>query len=188
MWIFLCANRFLQNDSLEKHFGVYRLMSGCQYKISFCQILESGRRIKIGNILKLYQAQDGKYESSLKEFVISFSVQPNTPVHQSDLSIYLLFYMKILISHLLWKFAKHWLLLVDMLFTTFIRICTIPKKSKPTSYCKHCVSLLTEVECFSLKCEESDLTLIHLADRGGLKYPFSDVISAVTKMANTCHS
>ena len=55
----------------------------------FVKILRvSDESINIGNILKLYQAQDGKYESSLKEFVRSFSVQPNTPVHQSDLSIY----------------------------------------------------------------------------------------------------
>ena len=39
-----------------------------------------------------------------------------------------------------------------------------------------CISLLTEVE----SCEESDLTLIHLADQGGLKYPSRDIISAVT--------
>ena len=54
------------------------------------------------------------------------------------------------------------------------------KKSKFITYCNHCVALLTELECFSLECEESDLTLIHLADRGGLKYPSNDVISAVT--------
>ena len=38
---------FLQNDSLEKHFGVYRLMSGYNYNISICQILDSERRIKL---------------------------------------------------------------------------------------------------------------------------------------------
>ena len=171
---------FLQNDSLEKHFGVYRLMSGCQYNISFCQILESERRIKIGFILKLYQAQDGKYESSLKEFVRSFSVQPNTPVHQSDLSIYSP------LLHENFDFSPTMEIRQTLAFIGGYAVHNIyknmlySKKSKPTSYCKHCVSLLTEVECFSLSCEESDLTLIHLADRGGLKYPSSDVISAVT--------
>ena len=31
----------------------------------------------------------------------------------------------------------------------------------------------------ALECEDSDLTLIHLADRGGLKYPSDEVINAV---------
>ena len=34
---------FLQNDSLEHHFGLYRMMSGAQYHVSFFQILESER-------------------------------------------------------------------------------------------------------------------------------------------------
>ena len=53
------------------------------------------------------------------------------------------------------------------------------KKFKRLTYCEHCVSLLTDVECSSLECEESDLALIHLADRGGLKYPSTDVIGVV---------
>ena len=82
---------FLQNDSLEKHFGVYRLMSGCNYNISVCQILESERRIKLSNILKIYRAQDSKFETSLKEFVGTFScdMEPdNAATLPTDLSTY----------------------------------------------------------------------------------------------------
>ena len=82
---------FLQNDSLEKHFGVYGLMSCCNYNISICQILESERRIKLSNILKLYRVQDSKFETSLKEFIktISCEMEPdNAESLQTDLSTY----------------------------------------------------------------------------------------------------
>ena len=165
---------FLQNDSRET-FGVYRLMSGCQYNISICQILESERRIKIGNILKLYQAQDGKDEPSLKEFVSGFSVHQDNEVHQPDLSIY---------SSILnekFDFSPTVEVRQALAFIGGYAVHNIcknmlySKKFKSLTYCEHCVSLLTDVECFSLECE-SDLALIHLADRGGLKYPSTDVI------------
>ena len=47
-------------------------MSGCNYNISICQILESERRIKLSNILKLYRSQDNTFETSLKENVDFF--------------------------------------------------------------------------------------------------------------------
>ena len=69
---------FLQNDSLEKYLVVYRLMSGCNYNISICQILESERRIQLSNILKLYRVQDSKFETSLKASVKTFSCENGT--------------------------------------------------------------------------------------------------------------
>ena len=50
-------------------------MSGCNYNISICQILASECRIKLSNILKLYRVQDSKFETSLKEFVKTFSCE-----------------------------------------------------------------------------------------------------------------
>ena len=44
---------FLQNDPLEHHFGLYRMMSGAQYHISYCQLLETERRLKISSILNI---------------------------------------------------------------------------------------------------------------------------------------
>ena len=37
---------FLQTDPLEHHFGLYRMMSGANYHVSYLQILESERRLK----------------------------------------------------------------------------------------------------------------------------------------------
>ena len=52
----------LQNDPIEHHFGLYRMMSGAQYHISYSQILESERRIKLSSMLKLFsEQQDTEY-------------------------------------------------------------------------------------------------------------------------------
>ena len=39
----------LQNDPIEHHFGLYRMMSGAQYHISYTQILQSERRNKLSS-------------------------------------------------------------------------------------------------------------------------------------------
>ena len=45
---------FLQTDSLEHHFGLYRMMSGSNYHISFLQILETERRLKLSSVLTIF--------------------------------------------------------------------------------------------------------------------------------------
>ena len=44
---------FLQNDPIEHQFGLYRQMSGANYNVSVCQVLESERVLKLSKILKL---------------------------------------------------------------------------------------------------------------------------------------
>ena len=44
----------IQNDPLEHHFGLYRQMSGSNYNISYCQILESERRLQLCNLLNFF--------------------------------------------------------------------------------------------------------------------------------------
>ena len=45
-----------QTDKLENRFGLYRRMSGCNYNVSVAQVLESEKKLKIMNILKLSSA------------------------------------------------------------------------------------------------------------------------------------
>ena len=63
---------FLQNDPIEHHFGLYRMMSGAQYNITLCQILETERRIMFSGILKLFSSLTNRPDS-LREFFESFS-------------------------------------------------------------------------------------------------------------------
>ena len=56
---------FLQNDALEHHFGLYRQMSGANYHISYYQIIESERRLKVSSILNLYQSSTKQIQSEI---------------------------------------------------------------------------------------------------------------------------
>lgn len=60
-----------QTDALENRFGKYRRMSGSNYHISVQQVLESERKLKITNLLKLKSFMQG--DVSLKHFLIDFS-------------------------------------------------------------------------------------------------------------------
>ena len=46
-------------------------MSGANYHISYCQTLESERRLKVSSMLKLYQS--GIEQISVQEFIKRFS-------------------------------------------------------------------------------------------------------------------
>ena len=65
----------LQNNPIEHHFGLYRMMSGAQYHISYTQILQSERRIKLCSILKFFSKQQATEYISIKELFLSFSEQ-----------------------------------------------------------------------------------------------------------------
>ena len=68
---------FLQNDPLEHHFSIYRMMSRAQYNVTLSQILETERRIKLSGILKLFFATiPANRPDSLKEFFETFSDSP----------------------------------------------------------------------------------------------------------------
>ena len=68
---------FLQTEPLEHHFGLYRMMSGANYHVSYLQILESERRLKVSNILSLFSDQIVS-TTSLQEFIQSFSSLDST--------------------------------------------------------------------------------------------------------------
>ena len=63
---------FLQTDPLEHHFGLYRMMSGSNYHISYLQILETERRLKLSSLLNMFADQQDSFQS-IQTFVKSFS-------------------------------------------------------------------------------------------------------------------
>ena len=94
---------FLQNDPLEHHFWLYRQMSGANYHISYCQILESERRLKVYSILKLYQSSTEQI--SIHEFISKFSECPDSEPSPPDVSsqvIEVLYQTKLKITILSW--------------------------------------------------------------------------------------
>ena len=57
---------FLQTDPLEHHFGLYRMMSGANFLVSYLQIIESERRLKVSSILKLFSSQSDSSNYSVQ--------------------------------------------------------------------------------------------------------------------------
>ena len=75
---------FLQTDPLEHHFGLYRVMSGANYHISYLQILETERRLKVSNILKLFSEQSQTNSLSIQMFVQSFTSMTAETIETTD--------------------------------------------------------------------------------------------------------
>ena len=80
----------LQNDPIEHHFGLYRMMSGAQYHITFTQILESERRIKLSSILKSFSKKQESDYVNLKGIIEPFSIPPEEKSDSLNLDPYLL--------------------------------------------------------------------------------------------------
>lgn len=59
--VFLCGN--FQTNDLEKRFGRYRQLSGCNYNVSVKQILESEKKLRIKNIISTmpHELNSAKY-------------------------------------------------------------------------------------------------------------------------------
>ena len=55
-----------------------RMMSGFNYHISYLEILETERRLKLSNILKIFAGQQDTSLQSIKSFVKSFSSSDST--------------------------------------------------------------------------------------------------------------
>lgn len=72
-----------QTDNLERRFGRYRNLSGCNYNVSFYQVLESEKKIRLQNLLKSCNPdQDIHYLKS----VLSQENSKQTHIDISDFS------------------------------------------------------------------------------------------------------
>ena len=171
---------FIQNDPIEHHFGLYRQMSGSNYNISVCEVLESERVLKLSNILKLYHRQhyDRKDRASFMEFLNTFELHGN----DIDLDCG---YAKIDVTRFTCvltfeDFSPNSATKQALAFIGgYAAFSLLRKLSKTSDLCPECYSLLTEDKTMEIQDLDSDFTLIQLLDRGGLKWPSTQVIHAV---------
>ena len=156
------VNHLTQNDPLEHHFGLYRMMSGAQYHISYCQILETERRLKLSRILELFSEKPAEDSISLKNFLescsstcdqdspVSFSFETYHSAIQDysgiELSTQLLQSLSFIAGYSVYVYYKH------------------------SDKCQSCLSFLTEDKEMEIE-EPSDskYRLIQIIDRGTLK-------------------
>ena len=163
---------FLQNDPLEHHFGLYRMMSGAQYHIRYCQVLETERRIKLSSILKLFSKKPVEYSIPLKNFLESCSSSCDQDSHASfSLETYLSAiqgYSEIELNKLILQSLS------------FIAGYSVHAYYKHSTKCQSCFLFLTENKEMEIEePSDSEYRLIQIIDQGSLKWPSSDVIDAI---------
>ena len=163
----------LQNDPLEHHFGLYRMMSGAQYHISYCQILESERRVKLSHVLKLFSHNtetDKSDNSSLKDFLANFS--EHTTGHEQKFSFDLEDYMVEMddLSRIV---------LNDEILQSLVFIAgyAVHSYMKSTSKCDVCLKFLTEDK--DILFDTPKFQLINVIDLGSLKWPSNIVVDSI---------
>ena len=166
----------IQNDPLEHHFGLYRQMSGSQYQISYCQILESERRLQLSNILKLFliktQSDTIERPTSLLEYLSTF-FHSNDDEHASsfDIESYLSALNEISLPEMATSQVE------CLAFVAGYAVFSYLKKSANCTLCRK--FLVTEK---SLQVDDdmgSQSILIELLDMGSLKYPSSHVLECI---------
>ena len=166
----------LQNDPIEHHFGLYRMMSGAQYHISYSQILESERRIKLSSMLMLFSKQQDTKYVSLKELFQSFSIPPD---EQLDSSLNIDIFLSVL--KIIPNMPLDTSLLQSISFVGGYAVHSYIRNSN----CEACLSMLTRDKELEIVDLEDKNKLIQLIDRGCLKWPshiLIDVINVVWKV------
>ena len=163
---------FLQTDPLEHHFGLYRMMSGSNYHVSYLQILESERRLKVSNILSLFSNQTVS-STSLQEFIQSFSsLDSLDSSSEVDLDPFLS-----AISDLS-AIECSFQVLQSLAFIAGYSVHQYMKRSQPCRICRDVLTIERD-----LLVDEPDATsqfkLLELSDRGGLKYPSEIVLESI---------
>lgn len=162
---------FLQTDPLEHHFGLYRMMAGSNYHISYIQILESERRLKLSNILKMFSNQQDSSQS-IHTFVKSFT---SPSITSSDDQILLEPFLDGIGDILSIEYTQQ---ILQSL--AFIGGYSVYKFLKGFKECRLCTDTLTYDKEFIPDSDSiSQFKLLQLADRGGLKYPSEPVLSSV---------
>ena len=68
-----------QTDNLEARFGQYRMLSGSNYLVSVNEVLQSEKKLKVKNLLKLYTSSKGVI--NITDFLVEFS---DTSMRQGD--------------------------------------------------------------------------------------------------------
>ena len=157
----------LQNDPIEHQLGLYRMMSGAQYHISYTQILESQRRLKnLSNILKLF-SQQNKSELSLKRFIQTFTQIPEESTEVSYDQ-----YLDVILD--LNSINLDITTLQSIVFIGGYSVYSYIKSAK----CQLCLELLTKDKDLDLG-DATKYDLVKYVDRGSLKWPSDLVVESI---------
>ena len=171
---------FLQNDPIEHHFGLYRQMSGSNYNVSVCQVLESERVLKLSKILKLYNQQSviRKDRASFMHFLSTFESEQETDLDSNtgddiDLTHYnSIFTIENVNPN---SDSRQALAFIG----GYAAFSLMKRLSRSRSLCHDCTLTLIQDKTLEIEDFESSVVLIQLLDRGGLKWPSKQVLNAI---------
>ena len=156
----------LQNDPIEHQFGLYRMMRGAQYHISYTQILESQRRLNLSNILKLFSHQN-KSELSLKSFIQTFTLTP-----EESAEIFCDPYLGVILD--LNSIELDISILQSIVFIGGYSVYSYLRTTK----CQLCSEFLTENKDLDI-IDATKYDLVKYVDRGSLKWPSDNVVDSI---------
>ena len=147
-------------------------MSGSNYHVSFSQILETERRLKVSSILKLFSQQPCK-QSSLKSFFKSFSSDETANDSHTDLNPFLSKLQDIFTAILDNETIQSLAFIAGYCVHQFF-------KSQKIQDCRLCLDFLTADRNLLFDPEESiKYKLIEILDRGSLKWPSDPVLDSI---------
>ena len=138
------------------------MMSGANYHISYCQILESERRLKVSTILNVFSNRHSN-DLTLSDFISSFSTTPD--VTASDTSIDIDIYSTVLFS-----LSDISLDTATLQYLAFIGSYSVHQLWKHTPISSECIMCLTEDKYLHLdEPPDSKYKILEFTDRGNLK-------------------
>ena len=146
------------------------MMSGANYHISYCQVLESERRLKVSTILNIFSNQQSNL--TLAEFIKSFSAPPDETDNDTSVDISLYFPA---ISNL----SDIYIDTHTLQSLSFIGGYTVHQLCKHISPCRDCMDFLTVDKFLYPEDSDSKYKIFEFIDRGNLKWPSDVVLDAV---------
>ena len=156
------------------------MMSGSNYRVSYLQILETERRLKLSSILNIFADRQDACLPSIQSFVKSFS----SPYSTSDVEFDLEPFLDEIPDPSTIECNQQ--VLQSLAFIAGYSIHQYLKSSKP---CHICLNLFTVDKEFPLDlASDSEFKLLQLTDRGGLKYPSEPVLNYILVLWKTFYA
>ena len=157
-----------QTDNLEARFGQYRMLSGCNYLVSVNEVLQSEKKLKVKNLLKLYTESRGIIK--IRNFFIEFS---DPCVDKCDRN-----FVDTFLFNDVSRKVKHEDL-PSLLYTAGY----VARKAVTKTECSDCKEILgNKGQSMDLDVDEEYLQYTKCLDRGGLIYP-SNLLFMIIQVA-----
>ena len=161
-----------QTDDLERRFGMYRKMSGCNYHISVVQIMQSERKIRVSSLLKFFSQNHGNIE--LTDYFTDFAadVSENSSNSECDDDF---------VTDVLWEFESFEPIPKEEQMTLLYLGGYVAKKVKGKLTCHTCKAVLisSRAELLEVEISEDVFSLFDFRGRGGLTAPSSNLLTII---------